>query len=95
MSMSALKEALDGPMGAVDAYLEVHDEKDVRADIRDLLLSSHATRTLRDDFAAAALQAYLSRDAVHTILGKKEATPAEYAQCAYAWADAMLKAREQ
>lgn len=51
MSAAELKEALDGPRGSLDGYLEARNESDIRKDIRDLCAIGP-----RADFAKAALQ---------------------------------------
>jgi len=51
----------------------------------DLRSNGHSGMTLRDYFAAKALQ---------FLLGYEESTPENDAKVAYAMADAMLKARE-
>ena len=49
-------------------------------------VEEHAT--LRDQFAMAALTGLLSDP-------ERDAEPSEYAECAYEYADAMLKARKE
>jgi len=48
--------------------------------------------TLRDYFAAKALQGMLSSDKIQTVLGK-EIKPKEVASACYEWADLLLEAR--
>jgi hypothetical protein len=50
---SPLQEALAGPKGALDAYLEVHNEEEVRRDILALTGMRWAERRM---FAAMAAQ---------------------------------------
>ncbi len=59
MSAAHLRRALDGPRGSLDAYLEVCNEAELRAEILELVASS---TTRRDEFAKAALQGFLSGD---------------------------------
>ena len=50
--------------------------------------------TLRDYFAAKALQGMLSTDQIQMVIGKT-ITQENVAGACYEWADAMLKAREK
>ena len=63
--------------------------------VKDQLTFPSPGMSLRDYFAAKAMQAYLSRELPHTMLANGKAHGAEYANVFYEWADAMLKAREQ
>lgn len=60
----------------------------VNADGSDPLYVTHGGMTLRDYFAAKAMQAYLPTAVDKGILEN------DIADCAYEYADAMLKARE-
>lgn len=82
-----LLEALNGPNGAVDAWLETHSEREVRTAIRALMAPEE---TLRDKFAAKAMQSLCAMAATgaHTIEDNKH-----MAIQAYAMADAMLSQR--
>jgi len=51
--------------------------------------------TLRDYFAAKVLQAYLSMPETATAISTNKTTSQDVCGACYAWADAMLKAREQ
>ena len=51
--------------------------------------------TLRDYFAAKAMQSYLMLEATQEVLGDELVSPKQYCALFYQWADAMLKAREQ
>jgi hypothetical protein len=51
-------------------------------------------KALRDDFAAKAMNAMLSVEAVQRGLAVKRTTNLEMSECAYQIADAMLKARK-
>lgn len=51
--------------------------------------------TLRDYFAAKAMQAYLSRDIPHEMIARGKGSTAIYAGWFYAWADAMLAERDK
>jgi hypothetical protein len=53
MSREDLRQALDGPKGSLDMYLECRNEADVRADILALLGDKK-----REHFAALAMQGY-------------------------------------
>lgn len=85
MSGNGLMAVVKGPKGELDAWLELHDEDEVRAAI----LAAYHKMPLRDDFAAKALVGLLS--------GSPDADcgPDGYAKDAYMFADAMLKAREE
>jgi hypothetical protein len=50
--------------------------------------------TLRDYFAAKVLQAYLSMPETATAISTNKTTSQDVCGACYAWADAMLKARE-
>jgi hypothetical protein len=50
--------------------------------------------TLRDYFAAKAMQAHLSMPETHTAIATNKTTFQNVCGGCYAWADAMLKARE-
>lgn len=52
-------------------------------------------QSLRDDFAAKAMQSYLALDVTQDALGEKLISPEKYCAMFYQWADHMLKAREQ
>ena len=52
----------------------------------------HSGMTLRDYFAARAMQGLIASP--RGLLGKNEITDVDYAQAAYLIADAMMKARE-
>jgi hypothetical protein len=97
---SDLQQALSGHAGELDAYLEVRDEHEVRADILALV---SPRETLRDKFAAKAMLAELMTcgvpgKACNALIaaaanaGRK--VKAQIAFNAYEMADAMLKARE-
>lgn len=81
---SPLQEALAGPRGALDAYLEVHNEEEVRRDILALTGMRWAERRM---FAAMALQGMLANpghaEHIHS--------HAERAALAALAADALLK----
>jgi hypothetical protein len=50
--------------------------------------------SLRDEFAAKVLQAHLSMPETHTAISTNKTTFQDICGGCYAWADAMLKARE-
>jgi hypothetical protein len=50
--------------------------------------------SLRDEFAAKVLQAHLSMTETHTAISTNKTTSQDVCGACYAWADAMLKARE-
>ena len=50
--------------------------------------------TLRDYFAAKAMQAHLSMPETHTAISTNKTTFQNVCGGCYAWADAMVKARE-
>ena len=54
----------------------------------------HDGMTLRDYFAAKAMQAHLSMPETHTAISTNKTTFQNVCSGCYAWADAMLKARE-
>lgn len=51
--------------------------------------------TLRDYFAAKAMQAHVQREDVFTAIAEDRLTPDQVCDGCYKWADLMLKAREQ
>lgn len=77
-----LLSALHGERGELDAWLESRNEKEVRAAILALV---SPPETLRDKFAAKAMQGYVTRAAYPTEVA---------ATLSFQVADAMLKARE-
>ena len=80
--------ALNGPRGDLDAWLEEMSEDEVRSAIRSII---SPTETLRDKFAAKAMQGLLSQSAALRL----DSPPYELAaKVAYGYADAMLAARE-
>lgn len=92
MSIETLRHALTHEI-AMTCYLEENDDRTVIADINALLEAHQPTETLRDKFAAKAMQAF----AAHSVANgyshdSRDQTP--YAQTAYEWADAMLEARK-
>ena len=50
--------------------------------------------TLRDYFAANAIQGLISLNAIHVAIGNEEITTDDICGSAYEWADAMIKARD-
>lgn len=58
----------------------------------DITYPAYAGMTLRDYFAAKAMQGLIASP--RGLLGKNEITDVDYAQTAYLIADAMMKARE-
>lgn len=50
--------------------------------------------TLRDYFAAKAMQGYLQIPEVMEAISKEKLTPFKICEGAYSWADTMLKARK-
>lgn len=53
MSTTELLEALNGPKGSLDCYLEARSDVEIRADILALI---GASNTKREEFAKAAMQ---------------------------------------
>lgn len=53
MSLKDLREALDGPNGTMDCYLEVRTDEEIKADIRALVGES---ANKRGEYAAMAMQ---------------------------------------
>ena len=51
--------------------------------------------TLRDYFAAKAMQAHVQREDVFTAIAEDRLNPEQVCDGCYKWADLMLKAREQ
>ena len=51
--------------------------------------------TLRDYFAAKAMQAHVQREDVFAAIAKNRLTPEKVCSGCYAWADAMLEARKK
>lgn len=67
MSAIDLQQALDGPRGALDGYLEARSDADIKADIRALV--EHAKRPSddrREHFAGLAMQGIASRAHLET-----------------------------
>ena len=56
--------------------------------------TAYAGMTLRDYFAAKAMEAHLVREDVWEALSKEKLNPEKMCLGCYAWADMMLKARE-
>jgi hypothetical protein len=52
-----LREALDGPKGALDGYLELYGEAEIKAHIKALIGDTSAKR---ENFAAMAMQGLLA-----------------------------------
>lgn len=77
-----LLEALSGERGDLDGWLESRSEKEVRAAMLALISPQE---TLRDKFAAKAMQAALTAGRWRDELARES----------YRYADAMLKAREE
>ncbi len=57
MSTKDLQEALNGPKGSIDAYLEIVDEAEFRADVLGLSANNDSERR---QFAAMAMQGLLA-----------------------------------
>ncbi|MGV6475381.1 hypothetical protein [Azotobacter vinelandii] len=86
-----LIEALNGGKGALDCWLEVRSEVEVMVAIKALISPEE---TLRDKFAAKAMQSYIAR--ANYGAGNDQAARrinSECARAAYDMADAMLEAR--
>lgn len=81
---SPLQEALAGPKGALDAYLEVHNEEEVRRDILALTGMRWAERRM---FAAMAMQGMLSSESESDGAYRSEIA----AKRAVKFADALLE----
>lgn len=79
---NALQEALSGPKGALDFYLEDRNEDEVRSDILALTGMRWAERRM---FAAMAMQGLFSSEAY------LDMTPDLHAREAVLIADALLK----
>lgn len=86
MSAQALKEALDGPAGSIDGYLESRNEGEIRNDIRALCAVGP-----RAQFAAMALQGMLASETEEFTYGHIE----KLAKAAVERADALLAALAQ
>ncbi len=88
-----LWEALNGKKGALDGYLEVHNEQEVREHIL-ALLEHKGGETLRDEFAGKAMQAIIIANPIYgTPEGNVSNSRAAISDRAYQMADAMLTAR--
>lgn len=89
--MSALLEALKGPDGSLDAYLEIRSDTEIRDEI--LALMEPYQKTLRDEFAGLAMQALIAKSPF-------QAEPQTFevhektALGAYEYADRMMEARK-
>ena len=55
----------------------------------------HGGMTLRDYFAAKAMQAHVQREDIFTAISQDRLTPEQVCDGCYKWADLMLKAREK
>jgi hypothetical protein len=62
--------------------------------LNDWVSSGHSGMTLRDYFAAKAMQAQLSLPETLLAISKKQITADQVCGSCYEWANAMLKARE-
>ena len=58
-------------------------------------ISERAGMTLRDYFAAKAMQAHVQREDVFAAIAEGRLTPEKVCTGCYQWADEMLKARKQ
>lgn len=91
MSAQHLRDALSGPHGALDMYLECNDEKQVRADI----LALNGTDERRK-FAAMAMQGILADPNSHVRVPSTTLVEPGFdwmryvAECAVGHADALL-----
>ena len=81
---SPLQEALAGPKGALDAYLEAHNEEEVRRDILALTGMRWAERRM---FAAMLMQGMIASESESEGLYRPETA----ATRAVKFADALLK----
>jgi hypothetical protein len=68
VSTKDLLEALNGPKGAIDAYLEVSGEREIRDDIRALMAPSE-TPTKRELFAVRLFAAMITTSGGPALLG--------------------------
>lgn len=84
MSTKQLLEALDGPSGSLDGYLEVMADADIKADIRALIGQS----SQREHFAAMAMQGLVSNHAFVDNIDRQSASFA--ADKARMLADALI-----
>jgi hypothetical protein len=87
MSVKDLMEALNGPNGTMDAYLEVMDEREIRADIRALMKPDNSQR---EHFAAMAMQGLLANAGVLSDPTKGKEYAAAVATMSALFADALL-----
>lgn len=91
ITSNELRAALDGEKGTLFTLLESHTE----GEIREAILSLESPQeTLRDKFAARAMQAALTAghdEGMRIHEGWRD----EFARESYRYADAMLKAREE
>lgn len=86
--MKELLDALESKNeGDLSGYLELRSDDEIRADIKELIQYEANKETLRDKFAAKAMQGILSAS-----FGS--VTADDVAHTAYVYADAMLEARK-
>lgn len=97
-TLAELKLALTSK-SRMDDYLEIESTENIILAIKSLVEESAGSETLRDKFAAKAMQALLS-DSISISKIKEMATESGLeeteivAKCAYQFSDGMLKARE-
>lgn len=91
MGAKDLREALNGPKGAMDGYLELADEAEIKADIRELINAAQSTQNQRrEHFAAMAMQGLCA----NSIAGSQH-IPANLAAEALEYADALIEALDR
>lgn len=81
MSVQELRDAMAGPKGSMDAYLEVRNDAEIKADILSI---SCCGLTKREQFAAMAMQGLMA--ATGNTMWSCEST----AQCSVGMADALI-----
>ena len=84
-------DALNGPRGSLDGWLESASEEEVRAAIRRVMAPAE---DLRDRFAAKAMQSLIVTMAHVAMNTGVHPGSADISRTAYEFADAMLAARE-
>lgn len=92
MSTRELLEALNGPKGSLDSYLEIRNDAEIKADILALVASTSNSK--REHFAGLAMQAIIGTAATPCLTSFDGCEP-NIAQTAVGMADALIAELEK